>query len=79
MKGYITMILSSAVFAVVGNFFGYWQIPGLEGMETFQQKQAVRTGAEEGAREKAEEISSQNEENVRRRREILDSGGGYSR
>lgn len=36
------MLFTLAVVAVSGNFFNWWQIPGLEGMTTFKEKKMVR-------------------------------------
>ena len=78
MRGYIAIILFLAVVTVVGNFFGYWKVPGLEGMTTFQEKRTVRAESAPGAQLTAEQIAEQNARNVRRRDEALRNGGGVN-
>ena len=55
MKNYIVLLAGMAVFAVVGNFFSFWAIPGLEGMTTFQQKRALRIAEDAPPEEQTEE------------------------
>ncbi len=42
MKSAFSIIFALGAIALGGNFFSFWSIPGLEGMETFQERKHKR-------------------------------------